>query len=76
MIIFNNTEIPTAKLLEDVNSKRIFNIEVAGNALMDRDLLSEMTTILQGFLFQEDKVIITMNSLDEAMDNNDPLRKS
>ena len=68
MIIFNNTEIPTAKLLEDVNSKRIFNIEVAGNALMDRDLLSEMTTILQGFLFQEDKVIITMNSLDEAMD--------
>lgn len=72
MIIFNNTEIPTAKLLEDVNSKRIFNIEVAGKALMDRDLLSEMTTILQGFLFQEDKVIITMNSLDEAMDNNDP----
>ena len=72
MIIFNNTNLPMKKILdENVINTRIFNIEIHNKAILDIDLLAEMNTILEAFLLQEDRCIICINHLKDAFLNNE-----
>ena len=72
MIIFNVKDVSIEKVINfnEFPNHRIFNISINNKALEDTNLLEEMRDFLEPFLYQEDKCIICMDSLDEAFRNN------
>lgn len=77
MILFNctNRNVQTVVSDKEINVRRV-DINITNKMIADLDLLNEMRDILEAFMYQSDKLLITLNALDIAIDNNKELENS
>lgn len=77
MILFNctNRNVQTVISDKEINVRRV-DINITNKMISDLDLLNEMRDILEAFVYQSDKLLITLNALDIAIDNNKELENS
>lgn len=77
MILFNctNRNVQTVISDKEINVRRV-DINITNKMISDLDLLNEMRDILEAFMYQSDKLLITLNALDIAIDNNKELENS
>lgn len=71
MILFNCTRVNIDKIVDDniINVRRA-DVAIRNKMLEDIDLLVSIKDILEGFMYQEDRILITLYGLDEALENN------